>query len=81
MISRGLGPEVAEDFLQMVRLVRDKADAYIPLDSVATPDSSMILDPTGNPDEVRELHERGLRLLEKAAVIKLNGGRSTTMGG
>lgn len=81
MISRGLGPEVAEDFLHMVRLLRDKADAYIPLDTVATPDSSMILDPTGNPDEVRELQARGMRLLEKAAVIKLNGGRSTTMGG
>ncbi|MFH0825897.1 MAG: UTP--glucose-1-phosphate uridylyltransferase, partial [Pseudomonadota bacterium] len=33
------------------------------------------------PDELRELQDRGRGLLSKVVVIKLNGGRSTTMGG
>lgn len=81
MLSRGAPPEVVESFLRMLEYMRDEQAAYIHLDEVSTPNANHLLDMDSRPDEVKKLEQRGGELLSRAAVIKLNGGRSTTMGG
>lgn len=81
MEGRGLHVKAIDNFLRMLRQAGEEESAYIPLDSVSPPDSSLILESARDPDEVRELEARGTELLSRAVVIKLNGGRSTTMGG
>lgn len=81
MERRGLHVGAIEGFLRMLRQAREEESAYVPLDSVAPPDSSLILDTASNAVEVKELAARGRELLSQAVMIKLNGGRSTTMGG
>jgi UTP--glucose-1-phosphate uridylyltransferase len=80
MASRGIHPEAIENFLQMVEQINDERSAYVSLDQVSTPDAGLILN-APDPKSIAKLAERGRSLLTKAAVIKLNGGRSTTMGG
>jgi UTP--glucose-1-phosphate uridylyltransferase len=65
----------------MVSQVRAGGGNYIPLDSVLAPDSNLILEFPSLLNERNELEELGRELLSRAVVIKLNGGRSTTMGG
>ncbi len=80
MASRGIHPQAIESFLQMVLQVDDEHSAYVPLDQVSTPNSALLLK-TPDPGDLAKLAARGESLLKKVAVIKLNGGRSTTMGG
>jgi UTP--glucose-1-phosphate uridylyltransferase len=81
MTERGLPATAVERFLGLVSRVREERSAYIPLDDVSAPDSSLILDPASLAHGVRDLEARGLDLISRTVVIKLNGGRSTTMGG
>jgi UTP--glucose-1-phosphate uridylyltransferase len=80
MEQRGIQREVIEDFLKKVRIARDHVP-YVPLSELSTPDFDRVLDLSSDPQHVAELHERGQALLNHVAVIKLNGGRNTTMGG
>ena len=80
MASRGIHPEAIENFLRMVDQINDERSAYVSVDEVSTPDADLLLNPP-DPKSIAKLAARGRSLLTKAAVIKLNGGRSTTMGG
>ncbi len=80
MASRGIHPQAIESFLQMVLQVDDEQSAYVPLDQVSTPNSALLLK-APDPSDLAKLAARGKSLLKNVAVIKLNGGRSTTMGG
>ncbi len=53
----------------------------MPLEDLSTPDHDRVLDLLSDSLNVPELHDRGQGLLNQVAVIKLNGGRNTTMGG
>lgn len=81
MESREIRGIEIDRFLQRVRSVRDRGSAHIPLDQVSTPDSHFILDAAHMCARRDELSRLGRSLLSQAVVIKLNGGRSTTMGG
>jgi UTP--glucose-1-phosphate uridylyltransferase len=79
MASRGVSSEVIDAFIEMVECVEKEPSAYVPLDSVAAADTDLILDPDFH--EIHDLEDRGRHVLNRVVVIKLNGGRSTTMGG
>jgi UTP--glucose-1-phosphate uridylyltransferase len=79
MREKGIHPTSIEQFLEMAQQVGEGAQAYVDLSAVEAPGADMVLDP--GDSERRELAARGGELLQKAVVIKLNGGRSTTMGG
>jgi UTP--glucose-1-phosphate uridylyltransferase len=81
MTSRGIGRETADHFLGMVRQVLEEKSDYFPLEGLSTPGSEFILDPISSNEDIKELKEAGKGLLGKVAIIKLNGGRATTMGG
>jgi len=81
MERHGLSGGVIESFLGMVERSREEDSAYVPLDEVSAPGAGRILDTPGDPNAIEKLEELGTDLLSKAVVIKLNGGRSTTMGG
>ncbi len=79
MSLRGLPSSVIEDFLQLVQQLNQQP-SYVPLTDVSAPDDDLILEPPKDMRQRNELEERGRSLLRNVAVIKLNGGRSTTMG-
>jgi len=80
MERRGIGSAAVKQFLDMLRQVADGQSGYVPLDRVSAPDAHQLLDAQSELRNVPELEKRGKELLSKVAVIKLNGGRSTTMG-
>ncbi len=80
MLQRGLSHRVIQDFLAYVALVR-KESGYVPLHSVGIPDPTLLLDYPAGLGNARHAGSDTGRLLNRAALIKLNGGRSTTMGG
>ncbi|MGO9569747.1 MAG: UTP--glucose-1-phosphate uridylyltransferase [Desulfomonilaceae bacterium] len=80
MGSRGIHPAAIENFLEMVDQIGDEHSAYVSVDRVSTPDTGLLLNPP-DPTSLAKLAARGRSLLTQTAVIKLNGGRSTTMGG
>lgn len=73
--------DVTERFLNMLNQIDREQSRFVPMDEVSVPDSTWILDSDQDSNRLGELAEKGEALLHKAAVIKLNGGRSTTMGG
>jgi len=81
MESRGIVFPPIKSFLQMVRQVRANLPPHVDLSEVFAPDAGLLLESPSNGDDLTDLHRRGVALLSRAAVIKLNGGRSTTMGG
>ena len=80
MESRGISSSAIEGFLRLVDQL-NRQSAYVPLQEVVAPDSGLILQPPDNPRELANLGKRGEDLLRHVAVVKLNGGRSTTMDG
>jgi UTP--glucose-1-phosphate uridylyltransferase len=80
MASRGIHPEAIENFLRMVGQINDERSAYVSVEDVSTPDAGLLLNHP-DPKSIATLAARGRSLLTRTAVIKLNGGRSTTMGG
>ena len=82
MKLRGMSDHSIELFLSQVAQISNKDLAkQIDLNSLTAPDSSLLLEPPLDEDQKIELHKRGESLIGSVAVIKLNGGRSTTMGG
>jgi UTP--glucose-1-phosphate uridylyltransferase len=81
MRARGIDPQAIESFLRMVRRIPEGDPGYVPLEETSAPDSHLIFDSKSLFQDVAALEARGTALLSKAVVIKLNGGRSTTMGG
>jgi UTP--glucose-1-phosphate uridylyltransferase len=80
MRVRGISETGIESFLRMVRRAGQKSP-YIPLEDVCAPSEELLLKIPEHPEVFSQLEEAGEALLSKAVVIKLNGGRSTTMGG
>ena len=80
MEDRGIPPAIIESFQRKVEQSRREA-AYVPIEAVCTPNSDLILQEPSSPDRRRSLQIRGEQLLQKVVVVKLNGGRSTTMDG
>jgi len=81
MLARHVPELVIDNFLAMLRDIANGVDAYVPLDSVSEPDESRLLNTPDDPAQIHELGKAGKGLLERVVLIKLNGGRSTTMGG
>ena len=81
MESRGLDASTIDDFLRLVRRVRSEASGYVPINEVLKADENRLLSVPSDPEELRRLENRGRNLLSRVAVVKLNGGRATTMGG
>jgi len=80
MRTRGISETVIDSFLRMIDRAGRKSP-YIPLDEVCAPSEELLLQIPENAQAFSQLEESGESLLKKAVVIKLNGGRSTTMGG
>ncbi len=70
-----------EQFSAMLTEVLRGERCYVPLDTVYSPSSSLLLNPASLSHSINRLNQVGLELLHQVVVIKLNGGRSTTMGG
>ncbi|MFC1835760.1 UTP--glucose-1-phosphate uridylyltransferase [Thermodesulfobacteriota bacterium] len=81
MLAQGRGQHATESFLRLMSQVADVESAYVPLDEVSTPDTNLLLNTAFNPEETRRLEKLGRGLLSRVALLKLNGGRATTMGG
>ena len=75
MASRGIHPQAIASFLRMVQQVDCEQSAYVPLDQVSTPNSALLMK-TPDAGDLAKLEARGKSLLEKVAVVKLNGGAS-----
>jgi UTP--glucose-1-phosphate uridylyltransferase len=80
MAQRGLKPEEIDNFLRMVKRIPSEGSGYVPLADTSAPESKWIFD-SADWKENAELTSRGKKLLSKVVIIKLNGGRSTSMGG
>ncbi len=80
MCSRGISGQEMEDFLHKVRKACAEP-AFVPLSDVATPGPDVLFSLDRDVDRRRHLEQKGLGRLNQLLVIKLNGGRSTTMGG
>ncbi len=81
MRTRNISDFYIQNFLEQVRKVGKSSSGSVDLRTVQTPRSDLLLEPPNDPEELNRLTLEGLRLLKNVAVIKLNGGRSTTMGG
>jgi UTP--glucose-1-phosphate uridylyltransferase len=79
MESRGVSQSTVDCFLNMVSRVCDKEPAHVPLATVETPDDAVLVNRPTDPKLLKDAARRGEELLDRVAVIKLNGGRSTTM--
>jgi UTP--glucose-1-phosphate uridylyltransferase len=80
MKARGLENEVIEDFIEKARTAYGQS-AFIPLLEVQAPGPDLIFEAQDDSDGRSRLERRGVELLNQLVVVKLNGGRSTTMGG
>jgi len=80
MERRCIERAAVQQFLKMVRHLSQGDFGYMPLDSVLSPDPGLLLDAQTELPNLPQLERRGEQLLRNVAVIKLNGGRSTTMG-
>ncbi len=81
MRERRLTAGEIEAFLRMVARIDGKSRGYIDLNRTATPTPNYVMDSKKLEDEIPALEERGKKLLNQTVIIKLNGGRSTSMGG
>jgi UTP--glucose-1-phosphate uridylyltransferase len=80
MAQRGVKPEEIDNFLRMVKRIPGEGSGYVPLADTSAPESKWIFDSADWREDV-ELTARGKKLLSQVVIIKLNGGRSTSMGG
>uniref|UniRef100_A0A7C4ERG0 UTP--glucose-1-phosphate uridylyltransferase n=1 Tax=Desulfomonile tiedjei TaxID=2358 RepID=A0A7C4ERG0_9BACT len=81
MERRQIPRPVIQQFSAMLTEVIQGQKSYVPLDTVSSPDQSLLLDPHDMASSLDRFSRLGAELLGKVVVIKLNGGRSTTMGG
>ncbi len=81
MTRRGIGERDIAFFLQAWRNMHNPVEKLSWEDvQPASPDAVISL-PGRQADEWRQLHQLGLAHMHRCAIVKLNGGRSTTMGG
>lgn len=80
MEKRGIPEPIIENFLVKVRQIREKKP-YVSLREVNAVPARLITMPGPNVAQASKLGAREQSLMERLVVIKLNGGRSTTMGG
>jgi len=80
MKARGIADAVMDDFVEKVRRASHQP-AFVPLSEVETPGPDLLVTLSKDSAWLDRLEDRGMQLLEQLVVIKLNGGRSTTMGG
>ncbi len=80
MRTLGISRPEIEDFLHKVRKACAES-AFVPLSEVETPGPDMLFSLGRDPGQRKHLEQKGLDCLNQLLVIKLNGGRSTTMGG
>lgn len=81
MENAGIEQERIGDFLRMVARARAEREERVPLELFSVPDTEQLLEVPAHSRERERLAVLGRRKLAKAVVVKLNGGRSTTMGG
>ena len=81
MEKQNLPQQAIEQFSAMLTEVVRGEQSYVPLDAVSSPGPSLLLDPATMSASLDSLSRLGVELLARVVVIKLNGGRSTTMGG
>jgi UTP--glucose-1-phosphate uridylyltransferase len=81
MGARGIDSSGIDDFLQMVGRIGRESSGYVPLDQAFKADAARLISVPSHPDSLRLLENSGRHLLSRVAVVKLNGGRATTMGG
>lgn len=80
MERRGVPAPVIESFLTKARQIRGQRP-YVPLEDVSAADSRLIAAPWPVSGRQSNPGPRERSLMERLVVIKLNGGRSTSMGG
>ncbi len=82
MTTRGMSEHAIDIFLsQVLDITCGNCSPPHDLRNLYAPDSSLLLDPPPDREQSLELERRGENLLGSVVIIKLNGGRSTTMGG
>jgi UTP--glucose-1-phosphate uridylyltransferase len=81
MRAKSISELYIENFAEQVRKVAQSMDTTVDMRSVESPQSDLLLEPPESVQDLNALEQAGLDLLTNVAVIKLNGGRSTTMGG
>ena len=81
MAKRGLNDSEIDAFLRMVSRIDMMNSGYVPLSSTTRPSDEFIYDTELLRDAIPDYEARGKGLLSKSVIIKLNGGRSTSMGG
>lgn len=82
MSARGMSDHATELFLsQVMEVATGKASKPYDLKELYAPDSSLLLEQPLDEDQKKELEKIGQDLLGSVVIVKLNGGRSTTMGG
>jgi len=80
MRTRGIQDEAIGFFLHNVRKACIEP-AFVPLSDTETPGPGLLVDVTRDTDTQAQLENMGKEFIKELVVIKLNGGRSTTMGG
>ncbi len=80
MKARGLTDGVIDDFVAKVRKACTQL-GYVPLSEVEPPSPDLLVTLNRDSAWLERLDQCGAKLLKQLVVIKLNGGRSTTMGG
>lgn len=82
MSTRGMSQHATDLFLSQVKEVAcGKAGESCDLKELYAPDSNLLIEQPLDEDQKKELELIGLGLLDSVVIVKLNGGRSTTMGG
>lgn len=82
MSARGMSKHATDLFLsQVLEVACGKASKPYDLNKLYAPDSSLLLEQPLDENQKKELEKIGIGLLDSVVIIKLNGGRSTTMGG
>jgi UTP--glucose-1-phosphate uridylyltransferase len=80
MRARGLSDPEIEDFIHKAVKASGES-AFVPLSEVEVPGQDFLVSLDQDDNRLRDLEKKGLEVLKHLLVIKLNGGRSTTMGG
>jgi len=80
MRIRGVSDSETEDFVHTVRKARAES-AFLSLSEIEAPGRDFLVALDQDANRRRVLEKKGLDVFKHLVVIKLNGGRSTTMGG
>jgi len=81
MEKRNIPQQAVEQFSADLTEIVQGEKSHVPLDTVSSPGASFLLDTANLSRSLDSFSRLGAESLAKVVVIKLNGGRSTTMGG